>query len=486
MSNTAQTQAGKRILSLLDQGSFVEIGGRVTARNTDFNLQNKELPSDGVITGYGTINESLVYVYSQDASVLGGSIGEMHAKKIVKIYDLAMKTGAPVIGLIDCAGLRIQEATDALNAFGEVYMSQVSASGAVPQITAIFGTCGGGLALVPALTDFTFMEEKKAKLFVNSPNTLDGNIISKCDTSAADFQAKEAGLVDGVGTEDDVIAQIRTLISILPSNYEDDMSYTECTDDLNRLCDGIEAGAKDAAYVLSVISDDNFFFETKKEYAKEMVTGFIRINGATIGAVANRSERFGTDDAVEQEIEKFDTTLTAQGCEKAAAFVRFCDSFGIPVLSLTATTGFAATKCQEKKIAKAAAALASAFADATVPKVNIVIGPAYGTAYNVMNSKALGADLVYAWPQASIGLMDAKAAVKIMYADEIAQGNGADVIAKRSAEYEALQNGAVSAAKRGYVDDIIEPVETRQYVAAAYELLFTKREDRPAKKHGAR
>jgi len=481
MSNTAQTQAGKRILALLDQGSFVEIGGRVTARSTDFNLQNKELPSDGVITGYGTINECLVYVYSQDASVLGGSIGEMHAKKIVKLYDLAMKTGAPVIGLVDCAGLRIQEATDALNAFGEVYMSQVLASGAVPQITAIFGTCGGGLALVPALTDFTFMEKSKAKLFVNSPNTLDGNIISKCDTSAADFQAKEAGLVDAIGSEDEVLSGIRTLISILPSNYEDDMSYTECTDDLNRLCDGIEAGAKDAAYVLSVISDDNFFFETKKEYAKEMVTGFIRINGATIGAVANRSERFGEDGSV---AESFDTKLTAQGCEKAAAFVRFCDAFNIPVLSLTAATGFAATKCQEKKIAKAAAALAGAFADTTVPKVNIVIGSAYGTAYNVMNSKALGADLVYAWPKASIGLMDAKAAVKIMYADEIAKGNGADVIAKRSAEYEALQNGAVSAAKRGYVDDIIEPVETRQYVAAAYELLFTKREDRPAKKHG--
>ena len=483
MSNTAQTQAGKRILSLLDQGSFVEIGGRVTARNTDFNLQNKELPSDGVITGYGTINESLVYVYSQDASVLGGSIGEMHAKKIVKIYDLAMKTGAPVIGLVDCAGLRIQEATDALNAFGEVYMSQVLASGAVPQITAIFGTCGGGLALVPALTDFTFMEEKKAKLFVNSPNTLDGNIISKCDTSAAEYQAKEAGLVDGIASEDEVIAQIRTLISILPTNYEDNVSNIMCTDDLNRLCDGIDAGAKDGAYVLSVISDDNFFFETKKEYAKEMVTGFIRINGVTVGAVANRSERFGEDGSV---VESFDTTLTAEGCEKAAAFVRFCDAFDIPVLSLTSVTGFKATTCQEKKIAKAAAALASAFADATVPKVNIVIGPAFGTAYNVMNSKALGADLVYAWPQASIGLMDAKAAVKIMYADEIAKGNGADVIAQRSAEYEALQNGAVSAAKRGYVDDIIEPVETRQYVAAAYELLFTKREDRPAKKHSAR
>lgn len=238
MSSTAQSLASKRIFSLLDENSFVEIGGYVTARNTDFNLSEKETPADGVITGYGVIDGSLVYVYSQDASVLNGTIGEMHAKKIVRLYDLAMKTGAPVIGLVDCAGLRLQEATDALNAFGEIYTKQVMASGVIPQITGIFGTCGGGLAIVPALTDFTFMEEKSGKLFVNSPNALEGNEISKCDTSSAKYQSEEAGLVDVLGSEEEILAQMRLLISMLPSNYEDNSSYEDCTDDLNRVCPG--------------------------------------------------------------------------------------------------------------------------------------------------------------------------------------------------------------------------------------------------------
>ena len=231
MSNTSQ--ASQRITALLDGNSFVEIGAKVTARATDFNLKQTETPSDGCITGYGVIEGNLVYVYSQDASVLGGSIGEMHAKKITNLYDLAMKTGAPVIGLIDSAGLRLQEATDALNAFGEIYMKQTLASGVIPQITAVFGTCGGGLALVPALTDFTFMEGKKAKLFVNAPNALAGNEISKCDTSNAAFQSEEAGLVDFIGEESEILSQIRNLVCMLPSNNEDDNSYVECMDDLN-------------------------------------------------------------------------------------------------------------------------------------------------------------------------------------------------------------------------------------------------------------
>ena len=207
MSTTSQ--ASQRITALLDENSFVEIGGLVTARSTDFNLKQTETPSDGVITGYGVIGGSLVYVYSQDASVLNGSVGEMHAKKIAGLYDLALKTGAPVIGLIDSAGLRLQEATDALNGFGEIYLKQVKASGVIPQITAIFGTCGGGLALMPTLTDFTFMESTKAKLFVNSPNALDGNVITKCDTSSAEFQGKEAGIVDVAADEATVLSEIR-------------------------------------------------------------------------------------------------------------------------------------------------------------------------------------------------------------------------------------------------------------------------------------
>ena len=218
MSTTSQ--ASQRINALLDENSFVEIGALVTARATDFNLKQTETPSDGVITGYGVIDGNLVYVYSQDASVLNGTIGEMHAKKIAGLYDLAMKMGAPVIGLIDSAGLRLQEATDALNGFGEIYKKQVDASGVIPQITAIFGTCGGGLAVVPTLTDFTFMEEKKAKLFVNSPNAIDGNEISRCDTSSAAFQSEEAGIVDVTAAEADILAQIRELVSMLPANNE--------------------------------------------------------------------------------------------------------------------------------------------------------------------------------------------------------------------------------------------------------------------------
>ena len=217
MSNNAtENSASRRIATLLDGGSFVEIGSAVTARNTDFNLQEKETPADGVITGYGVIDGNLVYVYSQDASVLKGAIGEMHAKKIANIYDMAMKMGAPVIGLIDCAGLRLQEATDALEAFGSLYFKQAMASGVIPQITAVFGMCGGGLAVVPGLTDFTFMENKEGKLFVNSPNALDGNIDSKCNTASAEYQSKTAGLVDAAGTEEEILGQIRSLICMLP------------------------------------------------------------------------------------------------------------------------------------------------------------------------------------------------------------------------------------------------------------------------------
>ena len=239
MSNTSQ--ASQRIAALLDDNSFVEIGAKVTARATDFNLKQTETPSDGVITGYGLIDGNLVYVYSQDSSVLGGSIGEMHAKKIVNLYNLAMKTGAPVIGLIDSAGFRLQEAADALNAFGEIYLKQSLASGVIPQITAVFGSCGGGLALIPTLTDFTFMEGSKAKLFVNSPNALAGNYAGKCDTSAAAFQSEEAGIVDVVGDEAQILSGIRELVCMLPANNEDNDAYEECTDDLNRVNEELSA-----------------------------------------------------------------------------------------------------------------------------------------------------------------------------------------------------------------------------------------------------
>lgn len=476
MSSTAQTLASKRINSLLDENSFVEIGGYVTARNTDFNLSEKETPADGVVTGYGVIDGSLVYVYSQDASVLNGSIGEMHAKKIANLYDLAMKTGAPIIGLLDCAGLRLQEATDALNAFGEIYTKQVMASGVIPQITGIFGTCGGGLAVVPALTDFTFMEGTKGRLFVNSPNALEGNEISKCDTSSAAYQSEHAGLVDVVGSEEEILGQMRTLISMLPSNFEDNSSYIECADDLNRVCPELENCVGDTSIALSQIADNQEFFEVKAAYAKDMVTGFIRLNGATVGCVANRSEVYNEEG---EKTETFENVLSARGCKKAAEFVKFCDAFEIPVLTLTNVKGYKATKCSESNMARNAAELTNAFISATVPKVNIVIGEAFGGAYLTMNSKSTGADMVFAWPNAQIGMMDAKLAAKIMYADA-----DAATINEKAAEYAMLQSSALSAAKRGYVDTIIEAEDTRKYVIGAFEMLFTKREDRPSKKHG--
>ncbi|HIR26922.1 MAG TPA: carboxyl transferase [Candidatus Choladousia intestinigallinarum] len=476
MSNTSQSLAGKRISGLLDENSFVEIGANVTARSTDFNMQQTETPGDGVITGYGVIAGRLVYVYSQDASVLGGTIGEMHAKKITALYDMAMKMGAPVIGLLDCAGLRLQEATDALNAFGEIYQKQAMASGVVPQIAAVFGRCGGGLALVPALADFTFMEGSSAELFVNTPNALAGNTKEKCNTASAEFQSAEAGLVDFVGSEDEILSQIRELVDLLPSNNEDDSQYQECTDDLNRVCTDLANALGDPAVLAADLADGHNFLEVKKDYAKDMVTGFIRLNGATVGVVANRTELY---DEEGNTAETFDCALSAKGALKAAEFVNFCDAFEIPVLSVTNVEGFKASKCTEKRIAKAAAKLTYAFANATVPKVNVITGKAFGSAYVAMNSKAVGADVTFAWSQAQIGMMEPQLAAKIMYGNE-----SATVINEKAAEYAALQSSAMASARRGYVDTVIEAEDTRKYVIGAFEMLFTKREDRPSKKHG--
>lgn len=473
MSTTSK--ASQRIEDLLDANSFVEIGALVTARATDFNLKQSETPSDGVVTGYGVIDGNLVYVYSQDASVLNGSVGEMHAKKIVRLYELAIKMGAPVIGLIDSAGLRLQEAADALNAFGEIYLKQTLASGVIPQITAVFGVCGGGLGLFPTMTDFTFMEEKGARLFVNAPNALEGNVITRCDSSSAEFQAGESGIVDVTGDEDAVLAGIRRLIGFLPSNNQE-VAADECGDDLNRATPELAGCVGDTAIALSVLADGRDFLEVKAAYAKDMVTGFIRLNGATVGCVANRCEVY---DGEGKLAEKMEPVLTVQGCEKAADFISFCDSFNIPVLSLTNVKGYEATVASEKGIARAAAKLTYAFANATVPKVNLILGKAYGTAYVAMNSKGIGADLTLAWPTAEIGAMDARLAAKIMY-----DGQGAEIIDAKAAEYAAQQTSAQGAARRGYVDQIVEAADTRKYIIGAFEMLCTKSEERPARKHG--
>lgn len=475
MSNTNALSAKDRIASLVDENSFVEIGANITKRSTDFNMQEKSVPADGVITGYGLIQNNPVYIYSQDASSLNGTIGEMHAKKIAHVYELAMKTGVPVIGLIDCAGMRLQESTDALAGFGEIYKIKSKASGVVPQISAVFGNCGGGVAVLAAMSDFTFMEKNNAKLFVNSPNTLDGNYVDKLDTASADFQ-KAASVVDFVVEgESEMLNSVRELVSILPENNNDTAFSDECMDDLNRVVDNFASEIADPAVALADIGDNNFFMEVKAGYAKEMVTGFICLDGLTVGAVANRTAEF---DEEGNKVADYDARLTTAGCEKAASFVKKCDAFNIPVLTLTSVEGFATTVEEEKTVATAAAQLTNAFVQADVAKVNLITGNAYGSAYICMNSKHIGADMVFALPGANIGMMDADVAAKIMYEDD----KDADLSAK-AAEFKA-QSGTEAAAARGYVDSIIAPESARKQLLYAFEMLFSKSEYPFGKKHG--
>lgn len=472
MSKTKMS-ARERMESLLDESSFVEVGTYVTSRNTDFNMNASKNPGDGVITGYGVVDGRLVYVYSQDYAVLGGSIGEMHAKKIEHIYELAMKVGAPVIGLIDCAGLRLQESVDGLGSFGKLFQMMSLASGSIMQLSGVFGTCGGGAGLIPTLTDLTVMEKENGALFVNSPNTLDGSSKEKLDTSSSDFQKENVSSVDFV-EEDElaVLGRLRQLVAMLPANFEDNSYFEDCTDDLNRIIPELDAYEEDAASIFTLIADNQVFVQCKKDYAKDIVTGFIRLNGATVGCVGNQcTESKGA--------------LSSKAAYKAAEFVKLCDAFSIPVLSVSNASSFKATVHEEKTIAKAAAKLTYAFASATVPKVNLLVGKSFGTPYIAMNSKSIGADIEFAWPDAKVGMMDAKEAVKIMYADEIAKSEDkVAFIAEKASEYEQLQSSAMAAAKRGYVDDIIEPDATRKRVIAAFEMLFTKQDNVPAKKHG--
>lgn len=475
MSNTNALSAKDRIAGLVDENSFVEIGAGITKRSTDFNMQEKSVPSDGVITGYGLIQNNPVYVYSQDASALNGTIGEMHARKIAHIYELAMKTGVPVIGLIDCAGMRLQEATDALAGFGQIYQMKAKASGVVPQISAIFGNCGGGVAVMAAMSDFTFMEQKEAKLFVNSPNTLEGNYTDKLDTASADFQ-KTASTVDFViEGEAEVLAAVRELVSILPENNNSEAGSAECMDDLNRAVPDFAAEAADPAAALADLGDNNFFLEVKSGYAQEMVTGFLCFDGMTVGAVANRTKKY---DEEGKETASFEARLTTAGCEKAAAFVKTCDAFNIPVLTLTNVEGYATSVEEEKTIAVAAAKLTAAFAESDVPKVNMITGNAYGSAYITMNSKHIGADMVFALNGAKVGMMDANVAAKIMYADD----KDAD-LAEKAAQF-AAQSGTEAAAARGYVDSVIEPASARKQLLYAFEMLYNKCEYPIGKKHG--
>ncbi|QUI25708.1 carboxyl transferase [Vallitalea pronyensis] len=472
--------ARERIEELLDTNSFVEVGAFVKHRSTDFNLSVKDTPADGVITGYGTIEGRLIYVFSQDVTVLGGALGEMHAKKICTVYDMAMKMGAPIIALLDSKGLRLQESTDALHGFGEIFLKQTLASGVIPQITAILGTCGGGATIMPSLSDFTFMTKEATSLFVNSPNALDSKTETLESIASAKFHAEETGIVDFIcEDEKSLLESVRDLTNMLPSNNFDEAPIFDTNDDLNRVSNDLNEMASadvtagyDMKAVIGHVADNHVFVETKADFAPSMVTGFVNLNGQSVGVVANQS--------VENE------KLTSSACEKAAKFIRFCDAFNIPIVSFTDIDGFNASVSEEKVgLSKMAAKLVSAFADATVPKINVVVGRGFGTAYVAMNSKHIGADIVYAWPNSQISMMNADSAVRIMYADEVKDEKvTAEDIASKTVEYTDMQASPYAAASRGYVDDIIEPAATRKRVIAALEMLYSKRETRPDKKHG--
>ncbi|MBE5912500.1 MAG: carboxyl transferase [Pseudobutyrivibrio ruminis] len=439
------SQAQARINALLDDNSFVELQSLVTSRNTDFNLDAKKEPSDGVIIGHGLVDGTLVFVFSQNADVLGGTIGEMHAKKILSVYDMALKVGAPVIGFIDCGGVRLQESFDALEALGSVIERAADVKGVIPQLICVAGNCGGGLSVLPALADFTFMVDG-AKLFINSPDTISGNSSDKCDTSSAEFQFEEAGTVDMHGSLAEVVSSMRQVISMIPNDI------VEASDDLNRAAEGLESKLTDAAEVATELADNRQFVELKAGFAKEMVTGLIKLDGVTIGVVGNR------------EIDG-EAVLSAAGCEKAADFVDLCDMYEIPVLSITNVAAFKSCTCQEKRLPRALSQMTQRFVDASVPKINLITKQGYGTPYVLMNSKSLGADLVYAFDSTSVGAMEASKAAKIL-AD-----NGTDAAAIEK-DYAELQDSALTAAAHGHIDRIVSMADARKYIIAGFEMFF--------------
>lgn len=468
--------ARERMQQLFDENSFVEVGAFVQQRATDFNLNVKTVPADGVVTGYGTINGRLVYAYSQDATLVGGAIGEMHAKKIVTLYDLAIKMGAPIIGLLDSAGLRLQESTDALDAIGQIYIKQSMASGVIPQITGVVGTCGGGAAIIAGLSDFTFITDKNGQLFVNSPNTYDDTK----DTTAfgsAQYNLEVSGLVDFIcQDEQGLIQDMRQLVEFLPANNTEEAPFEQVSDDLNRVSPElnsiVSSQGVDCRAALLSISDHNHIIEVKQNYATEVIVAFGKMNGMTIGFIGNQ-----TQDG--------DGRLSAQGLSKVTNFVSFCDGFNIPLVTLTDIVGFATKGADESQgLAKMAAKMTHAFIHASVPKINLILYRGYGSAYVSFNSKHVGADVVLAWPSAQVGMMEAKSAVRIMFNDEIAEGmlTSTEKNAKQE-EFEHMQSSPYAAASRGYIDDIIEPAATRKRVIVALEMLYTKRVPHIDRKH---
>ncbi len=476
--------ARERIDLLLDPDSFVELDTFVIHRCHDFGMDKKVIPGDGVVTGYGRIDGRLVYVFSQDFTVFGGSLGEMFALKITKVMDLALQNGAPLIGLNDSGGARIQEGVVSLGGYAEIFFRNVIASGVIPQISAIMGPCAGGAVYSPAMTDFIFMVDKTSHMFITGPDvikTVTGEIVSFEDLGGAVTHNTKSGVAQFLAeSEEACLQKIRELLSYIPSNNLDDPPRIEPNDDPNRmdeeLIDIIPDDPNkpyDMKDIITRIVDNGEFFEVHPYWAQNIVVGFARLNGYPIGIVGNQPNHLAG-------------CLDINSSTKGARFVRFCDAFNIPLLTFEDVPGFLPGTYQEYGgIIRNGAKLLYAFCEATVPKMTVITRKAYGGAYDVMNSKHIRADINFAWPSAEIAVMGSQGAVNIIFRKELSKAE--DPKKKREELIEAYREKFASpyiAAQRGYVDDVIEPQETRPKLISALESLLNKRESRPAKKHG--
>jgi propionyl-CoA carboxylase beta chain len=475
--------ARERIHFLLDDGSFEEIGIFVTHRSHDFGMDKQRYLGDGVVTGYGSINGRLVYVFAQDFTVFGGSLSETHAEKICKVMDLAMKNGAPVIGLNDSGGARIQEGVSSLGGYADIFYRNVMASGVVPQISAIMGPCAGGAVYSPAMTDFTVMVEGTSYMFVTGPNvvkTVTKEEISAEELGGAMTHATKSGVTHLVAANDlDCLEKIKKLLSYLPQNCEEApkrLPYALGEEIREELLDIIPASANqpyDMREVIKGIVDGGEFFEIHENFAENIVVGFARLGGRSIGIVGNQPMSLAG-------------VLDVDSSIKGARFVRFCDSFNIPLLVLVDVPGFLPGSYQEwNGIIVNGAKLLYAFSEATVPRVTLITRKAYGGAYDVMNSKHIGADMNYAWPSAEIAVMGAKGASEIIFRKEIeAAADPAAMLAEKEKEYQEKFADPYRAARRGFIDEVIDPRLSRRKLIRAFAMLENKVARLPRKKHG--
>jgi propionyl-CoA carboxylase beta chain len=475
--------ARERLHFLLDEGSFEEIGMLVTHRSREFGLEKEVYPGDGVVTGYGTIGGRLVYVFSQDFTVFGGSLSETHAEKICKIMDLAMKNGAPVIGLNDSGGARIQEGVVSLGGYADIFYRNTLASGVIPQISAIMGPCAGGAVYSPAITDFIMMVENTSYMFVTGPNvvkTVTHEEVTSEELGGASTHSTKSGVTHfSCVNEIECITNIKKLFSYIPSNCEEEppmLPYKE-TDEKRTVLNTIIPANPNQPYdirdVIMGVIDEDTFFEVHKNFAENIVIGFARIGGRSIGIVANQPAFLAG-------------VLDNHASTKAARFVRFCDSFNVPLLVFEDVPGFLPGTDQEwNAIITNGAKLLYAFCEATVPRITVITRKAYGGAYDVMNSKHIGADMNYAWPSAEIAVMGAKGAAEIIFKKEIAEAKDPEAkLKEKEKEYTDLFANPYKAAERGYVDEVIRPEDTRSKLIKAFKMLENKVAVLPKKKHG--